>query len=58
MINCCLYALKATVHDPNEHPAIEVNGFLVPPGRMALATISKTTVRLQKEWKGALVHTE
>ncbi|XP_034301154.2 acid-sensing ion channel 3 isoform X2 [Magallana gigas] len=39
----CSNGFKATVHDPNEHPAIEVNGFLVPPGRMALATISKTT---------------
>lgn len=54
-----MYDLKATVHDPNEHPAIEVNGFLVPPGRMALATISKTTVRFkEKNERKALVYTE
>lgn len=39
------------MHDPLEHPAIEENGFLVPPGRIALATISKTTVRLQNKEK-------
>lgn len=54
-----MYDLKATVHDPNEHPAIEVNGFLVPPGRMALATISKTTVRFkEKNERKALIYTE
>lgn len=35
---------QAAVHDPGEHPTIEENGFLVPPGRLALATLSKTTV--------------
>eukprot|EP00105_Crassostrea_gigas_P042671 XP_019926819.1 PREDICTED: uncharacterized protein LOC109619941 [Crassostrea gigas] len=40
----CSKGLKAAVHDPGEHPVIEENGFLVPPGRLAPATLSKTTV--------------
>ncbi|XP_052719382.1 acid-sensing ion channel 4-like [Crassostrea angulata] len=39
----CSKGLKAAVHDPGEHPAIEENGFLVPPGTLALATLSITT---------------
>ncbi|XP_062609173.1 acid-sensing ion channel 1C-like [Saccostrea cucullata] len=39
----CSNGFKVAVHDPLEDPAIENSGFLVPPGRIALAKLSKTT---------------
>ncbi|XP_061164547.1 acid-sensing ion channel 3-like [Saccostrea echinata] len=38
----CSNGFKVAVHDPLEDPAVENNGFLVPPGRIALAKLSKT----------------